>query len=487
MRVLGLAALALLTACDGGAEFGSASSTSMTNFGCVLDDQSAALGNAACLNAALADGPVELDVGTLWVDGEIYVQHSLRGVGPESVVKSVAQEAQERIFVVRGQDGLEIRDLSIDGNGNAAAYGEHAANVFIWNSRNITVRDIYGHDAQGDNVQIYADGDGVTEYVTVRDCRFDNRGRAAVSITGTGASHVSIEQNHARAGIQPTATSVSQGACVDLEPNSNSEGAGDIIIRGNDCEGDIQVGHQALSRWDRVVVVDNLVRNGTVLIVQALNVAVSGNVITGTGDGGGYGIIIKDVGPTRDTGEGVIANNVIADVGAAGFPGAGILFSSSGGFSDSLGRMVISGNSIHRGAGNAIDLEVPTRDVVMVGNLASESGNVGIGMLNVEQFLLVGNLVVNPRALIGVLVTARFGQEVREGLILGNAVRADDTTSRTAIKLDGTDGILDSVLVLGNDLADNLRWDYALWVLAGTNVAGRSNIVDRTKPPEDLY
>ncbi len=455
-------------------------------YNCVLDDSNAAQNNLSCLQDAFDDGPVRLPVGTLWVDGSLDVSHSVSGFGHQSILKAHSPADFERLLVVDSREGLFLRDFALDGNGDSAASGEHAANLFIADSSHITVERIYSHNAQGDGVHVYSGTQTLSSYIVVRNSRFDNRGRAAIALTGYGGSNIAFVDNVALAGVQPTSTDVGQGACIDVEPSVNSTGTTTLRVTGNDCEGDVQIGHQSASLWERVDISDNLIADGRVSLVQVATFKVSGNVITGTRSGSAWGITLQDTGSLADVGEGSITGNIISDIGGTDGTGDGIVF-TAGSAGETAGGVSIAGNVLHRVNGSGINVAVETENLAIIGNVIDEPDDYGMALTNTRQYVVAGNLLRNAGRYIGVNATALSGYVAGSGLFVGNLIGADDTVNHSGIKLSAAEGgAIESVVAAVNDLADVHSSGYAL-VAAGVvdYTYGRQNVVVRDDVPAD--
>lgn len=103
----------------------------------------------------------------------------------------------------------------------------------------------------------------------MQNCRSTNRGRAGLSILGTGANNVTFVGNRCTKGTQATSTTVSQGAGIAVEPSVATFDGKEIDFRNNQIEGILTVTHQTGGKWIDLRVADNQFTDGGIEIHRA--------------------------------------------------------------------------------------------------------------------------------------------------------------------------------------------------------------------------
>jgi len=383
-----------------------------------------------------------------------------------------------RLIRIQNTSNITIKGCATDGNGNNAAAGEQNHNIFITGSTDVWITGNVIHDAQGDGIFL-ADADRVS----ITNNTFFNLGRMGVTLFGPTINNISVTNNKFRVGSRVT-TSTTAGNFVHGEGAIVSGAGRNITVSGNQMEGQGISFTTTDSPWSGVQIKGNVIRpdesaalGAAILLRDTQDFTIEGNEIIGDTGVNRIGIHVQEIGASSVTGRGVIANNVIRDIGNE-------CISISGTFTPALGQLSITGNVLTGCGDLGIQVETEWPQVQIANNIIRDSVDWGIDFQDSQDFVIAGNILIDNGTR-GIQVQVTGGTAAGRGLIFGNEVRYATPAGTQGINIASV-ATIDRILIFGNDLADTAT-PLTLGALATNlhaymNLTGTSTIPVWTSP-----
>jgi hypothetical protein len=416
--------------------------------------------DTAAVNAALAaNSLVYIPPGTCIVSSlSVPSGVTVFGAGSATIIKQKVASQFNHVFNCATRNGITIRDLTIDGNGNAQPSGEHMHGINLQDAQDCKVLNVTVHDCNGDCIYIASTTNSIlTQRILVEGCTVYNLGRQGICVAEYGARKIKIVNNDGRVGTYVT-TSTSHGNPIHLEIDTQpSVYVGDVTIQGNQIsEAGITVG----GNFSNLSIIGNTVRGssvpttglfGLIALISPFEVTISGNVLVGDGVTALSGIYIQDAGAS---GAASVYNIVVTGNSIDKTGSHGIQFIGTAPGVPSLGRVIVSSNTVTSSVGNGIFFATPFPNIEVLDNIidGTTSAGLGIQIQGCQNFLVGNNRIREFAGSYGIYLCTNSGVGAGPGQVFSNTITHSTPAGKAGVRVEN-EATNTRIVIRDNDLA----------------------------------